>query len=715
MADSKRFLRNPTDRNILYWSADGHCQHCGDPLPDGWNADHIEPWAATHTTNLFDMVALCPKCNNRKGAKMNSSVSINMGPMRPGQRAAVQEIWTIRRTGLNSRGEERNSATIVLPTRYGKTDVIRASAVGLMVDNLASRAVILEPASNLVSQVLDSAGLQVAVERYSLPFGYGLQTFAVRDTPKMPFPPRFASSAHFLAMTTQMANSNRDFFSRWVKDELRRHGCPPVWYIDECHTGSRDNEWGKTVRALQEAGAFLVLLTATPYRTDMSHVEGFAYTEVGRDTHLARLGSGLWEREHIHYELRPDHATTFKEAWNERPQSLCFLGRVTIDAPLNRYQTLTGERREGRLLSQLSHADALRTLGRLVRDSDFIRDATARFMDVLNNRRAVFEDTAGMVYVGSDEPGDEANAHASQVVEALRAIDPRLNIVVATSSTEDATERLRAFQQGEGDVLVVKQMGGVGMDVPRLKVCLDLSTVRTLNAFVQRVCRTATMWNPTGDPEDMVRTATYISPADAPAKALWDEFVEKEGGNAETRVTLEFLGEVEGEGGQQPLPDTFVLAGTAGIGDMVDSQQRSAPGEQWPVVNALTCLFPEITASRTEAEIANIATDNGIVIGGEAPATPQLDHPVVPTPIPVVDLYAEQKAARAEVVNWARRAARKRQGGGALDEKIGEVMKQVYIDHKQRCGLGAGTPIDQLDVDQLHRLRDSIRREVVGT
>ena len=306
----------------------------------------------------------------------------------------------------------------------------------------------------------------------------------------------------------------------------------------------------------QEAGAFLVLLTATPYRTDKSHVEGFEYKEVERDTHIARLGSGLWEEEHIRYELKPDHMTTFKQAWSERPQSLCFLARVTIDPPLNRYQTLTGERREGRLLSQLSNADALRTLGRLVRDPDFIRDAAATFMDVLGNRRAVFGETAGIVYVGSDEPGDDPNAHAVQVADALLALDPRLDIVIATATTDDAPERLRAFQQGAGDVLIVKQMGGVGMDVPRLKVCLDLSTIRTLNAYVQRSCRILTMWNPTGDPEDMVRTATYITPADAPSKALWDEFVEKEGGNAETRVTLEFLGEAAGEE-PNPPPDTF--------------------------------------------------------------------------------------------------------------------------------------------------------------
>ena len=215
-----------------------------------------------------------------------------------------------------------------------------------------------------------------------------------------------------------------------------------------------------------------------------------------------------------------------------------------------------------------------------------------------------------------------------------------------------------------------------------------------------------------------MRTATYITPADAPSKALWDAFVEKEGGNAETRVTLEYLGEVEGERGEQPPPappDTFVLAGAAGVRDMVDSKQRSAPGEQWSVVNTLTGIFPELTKTRTEPELANILTENGIAIGGEAPPAPQPDHAAAPAPTPVVeDLNAEQKAARAGVVKWAQRAARKRQGGGALDEKIGETMKQIYISHKQKCGMGVGTPIDQLDAAQLRRLAESIQMEVLG-
>ena len=296
-----------------------------------------------------------------------------------------------------------------------------------------------------------------------------------------------------------------------------------------------------------------------------------------------------------------------------------------------------------------------------------------------------------------------------------------MNIVIATSTTDDATERLRAFQQGEGDVLIVKQMGGVGMDVPRLKVCLDLSTVRTLNAFVQRVCRTATMWNPTGDPEDMVRTATYITPADAPARALWDEFVEKEGGNAETRVTLEYLGEQE-EALREPqlyLPDTFVLTEEpSSVGEMVDSQRRSAPGEQWSVVQKLTGLLPELTKTRTEPELANILTENHIVFGDEPPASAPVPTPsqTPQAPQQVIDLYSDQKAMRDYVNSLARRIARKRRGGGALDEQFGEAIKGVHVDHRRRCGIswGTGHSLKDLSVEQLRKMADSMLEELEG-
>lgn len=66
MAD-RRFLRNKKHRALLYYDANGKCQMCGCDLPGDWHADHIEPWSSTGRTNVHEMQALCPDCNQRKG------------------------------------------------------------------------------------------------------------------------------------------------------------------------------------------------------------------------------------------------------------------------------------------------------------------------------------------------------------------------------------------------------------------------------------------------------------------------------------------------------------------------------------------------------------------------------------------------------------------------------------------------------------------------
>ncbi len=64
-----RTLRSKRLRALLWCAADGKCQMCDGPLGEDWEADHIEPWAKTHRTNIFEMQALCFACNRKKGAK----------------------------------------------------------------------------------------------------------------------------------------------------------------------------------------------------------------------------------------------------------------------------------------------------------------------------------------------------------------------------------------------------------------------------------------------------------------------------------------------------------------------------------------------------------------------------------------------------------------------------------------------------------------------
>ena len=71
MADP-RYLRSPKLRAALYEAAGGHCRICGVELDADWQADHIVPYSITHRTNVYEMQALCPSCNAKKGARVES-------------------------------------------------------------------------------------------------------------------------------------------------------------------------------------------------------------------------------------------------------------------------------------------------------------------------------------------------------------------------------------------------------------------------------------------------------------------------------------------------------------------------------------------------------------------------------------------------------------------------------------------------------------------
>jgi 5-methylcytosine-specific restriction endonuclease McrA len=66
----RRTLRSKKERALLWLAADGKCQICGCDLdPDNWHADHIVPWSKSHRTNMFEMQAVCPECNLKKGKR----------------------------------------------------------------------------------------------------------------------------------------------------------------------------------------------------------------------------------------------------------------------------------------------------------------------------------------------------------------------------------------------------------------------------------------------------------------------------------------------------------------------------------------------------------------------------------------------------------------------------------------------------------------------
>ena len=478
---SERFLRLSALRNLLYEWADGRCVKCGVPLPADWHADHTVPWAVSRSTNVLEMQALCPACNRKKGDKVPgnrglSSANIDIGAMRPGQRTAVTTLWDNVRNGKQHTG-------ILLPTRYRKSDVIKMGGLGLLLDDLVSRVVVMAPAQLLVTQVLDRAKMMETGKRYAIPplLNEYLSVWHTFTPPRKPFP---RGNACFVAFTIQWATINCEFLVEWVKAEYQRSRRKPIFFIDEVHGASTDNRWGDTAEALGRAGAWLCLCTATPYRTDKMPIAGFDYKEVDRGWKEVRRNNTIWAGEEVKYQLLPDHETTFAEAWAEVPPALCHLNRIPISPTSDRLDTATLAVKGTNIpLSQTPLAQQRSLLQQLVRADHVIENGCDKLINEMRAKRGIAPDTAAIVFVGNDTDvaaDDEreqdlqvANRHAEQVKAILKskwkAVEEKnLDVRVATSKSEnDPKVTIKQFQEGYGDVLIVKQMGGVGMDVPR--------------------------------------------------------------------------------------------------------------------------------------------------------------------------------------------------------------------------------------------------------
>lgn len=654
-------------------------------------------------------------------------LNIDRSKLRPGQRDAIDTIV------MNVRQAKPNTA-IVLPPGYGKSDVIRVSATILMCQQLVSRALIIAPAETLRSQIIDAGQMRTAAKRYKLPLilGERIRTHEIKEF-RLPFPPPRHKTASFFATTIQLVNSNLHGFVRWVVREKQEHGIPPIVYVDEAHTSSTGNHWGNVVKSFRNAGAFVVLLTATPFRSDQERIEGFDWEEkettpisISRprvDIHGESVVD-IYEGRRTIFALQPDFEYPIRKAWDvDMPPSLCKMTRLAYDFDLDTRDRLTDEHIGRKRLSELPPHRLVGELARMLREDKVIEFLCEAMLTQLRDRRLDAPTTAGIVFIGNNEPGQEPGdeRHARKVADIIQSIDGRFDPVIATSSDASGARNLRAFQKGQYDILIVKQMGGVGYDVPRLKVELDLSTVRAASAYVQRVARVARIWQPTDDPDDAQMTAVYITPDDVVGAALWQSFIAGEHG--ETSLTnAEYVQTVQARQANDREPDlgeTYIVDGVTNSDFYSDTQGQVSPGETLPVAQGVIRAAPPLQRLWTipDVEKAIPALRKALSVPEPVEPTNVSSAPDVERGVTVVlDADAEQKADSRELRDLARQVTERRlrrQYQGPGDTVYTETIKEVQSQHKSLCGLGGKKPRDYT-AQEVTRLKESYVAELRG-
>ena len=198
----------------------------------------------------------------------------NKKEFRQGQSGAFDE--TVLR--IQHRGESHTA--IVLPTRYGKSDYMRMTGLYLLNQGAVSGVMVMAPNRVLRNQMVSKEKVDQSFRLYETRVERinqrgerrrGISPYNMNDRPQIE---RMADS-ELIAATTSMVDRNLSTIIHWIGYLKSRYGVYPVIFVDEAHVASNQTAWGKTIAALAEARAFIVLCTATPYRTDGQPIPDF--------------------------------------------------------------------------------------------------------------------------------------------------------------------------------------------------------------------------------------------------------------------------------------------------------------------------------------------------------------------------------------------------------------------------------------------------------
>jgi hypothetical protein len=627
--------------------------------------------------------------------------------------------------------------SIDLPPRSGKTSVIHLSALELH-ELAAPWTLAIAPWAVLPDQTSDPEKVKQTLKRYCS--GLPKKVFTVDRVKHVTyrFYERETTDILFLfCATLPLVFQSEDKAILAIEDTLERFQKRPVIMIDEAHLTSSENDWGQFVEKAVKAGAYVVVLTGTSIRRDGKPVPGFEvkfddkWIERQHRLRSQQVDPTTGEVRHFidTYDVqsregiqKADEGITWQEAWEKG-----YLNKLNIlwaDAEL---ETRGGYRG---LLSEMPAEVANKHIRQIVEAEKVIREAVRLGVNRLHAWRVDLElaQTKMLVTTGADlDRAKEDNYHARMVKRELtdaiafkfkKDAGANVRVEIATTTLEDddgaANKKIKAFRGdknaiaeiGEIDVLIVKSMGLVGLDVEELKVQICLSTLREGPMMLQERSRCLTVWDTcAGRPSDM------ILPYDAANKSIVEK-MRKAGGVRETTSTKVASEEIE----PTLPPEKSVTVTDTWLSHVSDHEGH---GEDFSddddiIVRVVRRTYPS-TRSLTDVIIVRLQRD------GAFPACDQEIH----------DEVIDQAFGEADEPRVTRLEDETERLRGRFGEKSKQAVSQVYdyntVPEQWRKALrflqegakrraGVNVPVTTVDDPAvLQRLIDAIDQEFYTT
>ncbi len=251
--------------------------------------------------------------------------------------------------------------------------------------------------------------------------------------------------------TFSQISSNWEFFACLLKKRT-------LVIIDEVHHLGSENSWGDCHNRAFEKATRKLLLSGTPFRSDSIPISFVQYDE--ENTCIADFSYSLSEalRDGIVREL----------------EFITKNGAVSWDDSQTIHSTCLNNE-----LSDYQRGRAVRTA--LAPKLPFISQLLKEADKKLDELRKDHYDAGGLI-IASDI------AHATELKNILESVN-KLEVLLVTSKDPSSSSIIEKFEKGQGKWLVTVKMVSEGVDIPRLRVLVYATSIRTEMFFQQAVGR----------------------------------------------------------------------------------------------------------------------------------------------------------------------------------------------------------------------------------
>jgi hypothetical protein len=347
----------------------------------------------------------------------------------------------------------------------------------------------------------------------------------------------------------------------------------------------------------------------------------------------------------------------------------------------------------------------------IMRDRAVIGQMVDRFLRVHlpKNREKGLQGMIRCASRGQSETPDDEQIRI--IVDEIARRDERQKVVVATMDSDNAHKQIDDFaSRGRGDILLVKGMGGVGLDFPNVKTVMDLSTQRSVASEVQFMLRA-------GMPGS-ARVFDFIFPDDVLARTIVSMVTD--GGRLEAK---EMVTESEEKTETVTLEEADsreraeYVAGAARFGSSNDHDDNIATPAEMELAIAFSRSFPELRTTLTLQGIATkIRSDPAMRAVAEKLSEQDVQGPVgkaramADMSPGLLRAELQGKAKRIVAARGTRYVSREENEGrfSLWKAELGTVWRQAYALAGVERPKSRKAKIDALTDDEVTRLHTAL-------